>query len=98
MKFSEMDLLNFCVYIMISFVFNLVSSNVLESEQSSFLGLSQPVSLSSSTVELVAQLEAAVRQHARGDRRVRRYFKSYDTPFAGRSRRANRGDSIYDDY
>ncbi|XP_039754355.1 uncharacterized protein LOC120629480 [Pararge aegeria] len=93
-----MDLthLNYCVFIQISFLFTSVSSDILDSEQSSFLGLTREVVLSGSTLEAVEQLEKAVYQHVRGDRRVKRYFDAYDTPFVGNGRRMN-GDK-YDDY
>lgn len=70
-------------------------SDVLESEQSSFLGLSHITVISASTVELISQLETEVYQQESGDRRVRRYFDTYDTPFMGQGRRRNDYESSY---
>ncbi|CAH3996988.1 unnamed protein product [Pieris brassicae] len=61
--------------------------NALETEQTSFFGFTHEVRISSSTMELVEELEGALFQHSEGDRQVRRYFDAYDTPFVGEERR-----------
>ncbi|CAG5033038.1 unnamed protein product [Parnassius apollo] len=62
-------------------------SDLLETERTTFFGLTHEVLLSVSTLEIVEQLHTAVWQHAQGDRKVRRYFESYETPFVGQGRR-----------
>lgn len=62
----------------------LKASDVLESERSAFFGFVREIPSSGNTVELVEQLQAAVFETAVvGDRRVRRYFEEYGTPFFG---------------
>lgn len=63
------------------------SSDVIDSERSSFLGFTREVPISLTSLELVDELQTAVFQQGRGDRRVRRYFDTYDTPFVGSTRR-----------
>ncbi|CAK1547061.1 unnamed protein product [Leptosia nina] len=62
-------------------------SNAFETEQTSFFGFTHEVRISSSTMELIEELEKSVWQHSKGDRQVRRYFDNYDTPFVGEGRR-----------
>ncbi|PZC86301.1 hypothetical protein B5X24_HaOG211462 [Helicoverpa armigera] len=64
----------------------MATSDVLETERTSFLGFTHELVLSSSTMELVAQLTEVVLDSKPGDRRVRRYFEYYDTPFVGERR------------
>ncbi|KPJ02686.1 hypothetical protein RR46_09889, partial [Papilio xuthus] len=59
----------------------------LDEERGTFFGLTHEVPISVTTLELIEQLHAAVWSHAHGDRRVRRYFESYGTPFVGQGRR-----------
>uniref|UniRef100_A0A2H1VTX9 SFRICE_012301 n=1 Tax=Spodoptera frugiperda TaxID=7108 RepID=A0A2H1VTX9_SPOFR len=61
----------------------MATSDVLETERSSFLGFTHEIALSTSTVELVEQLTQVIFESEQGDRRVRRYFEHYDTPFVG---------------
>ena len=60
--------------------------NILDTE-GNFFGLTQEITISDATVDLVEQLEKEVYARAEGDRRVRRYFDTYDTPFVGQGRR-----------
>ncbi|CAG9584505.1 unnamed protein product [Danaus chrysippus] len=68
----------------------------MDSEQSSFFGLTHEVNISPSSIELMEQLTDEVFDRSRGDRRVRRYFDAYDTPFIGSGRRTNYNSSYYD--
>lgn len=67
---------------------------MLDDERVSYFGFTHEIVISLSTEEVVEQLETAVWQHARGDRRVRRYFDSYDAPFVGERRSADGDDNI----
>ncbi|KAL0841055.1 hypothetical protein ABMA28_014820 [Loxostege sticticalis] len=71
-------------FMVLSFCFTVTTSDVLEEERSSFLGFTHEVTITSSTLELVQQLKDAVWAKSEGDRPVRRYFDSFDTPFVGR--------------
>ncbi|KAJ0177081.1 hypothetical protein K1T71_007090 [Dendrolimus kikuchii] len=61
----------------------MAASDLLEGERTSFFGFTHEIPISRSTLELVEQLENVVMEHSVGDRTVRRYFETYDTPFIG---------------
>lgn len=61
--------------------------NAFETEQSSFFGFTHELRISSSTMELVEELEEAVLQHSQGERQIRRYFDAYDSPFIEEGKR-----------
>lgn len=65
------------------------TSDLLDTERSSFLGFTHEQSLSPSTRELVEQLTSIIYESVIGDRRVRRYFDNYDTPFYGEPKAHN---------
>ncbi|CAH2037765.1 unnamed protein product, partial [Iphiclides podalirius] len=75
------------VLIITGILVNTVAADLLDTERATFFGLTHEIPFSISTVELVEQLYTVVWQHAQGNRRVRRYFDSYDTPFVGQGRR-----------
>ena len=65
------------------------TSDLLDTERSSFLGFTHEQHFSPSTQELVEQLSSVIYKSELGDRRVRRYFEHYDTPFFGEGKPKN---------